>query len=879
MEAITKAKKFVYDFTEGSKDQATLLGGKGANLAEMTRLGIQIPEGFTITTEASIQFYQEGKQLWDALKEQIENALIDLERKTGKSFDDPKKPLLVSVRSGAAISMPGMMDTVLNLGLTTESVKGLAVQTGNPAFAYDSYRRFIQMFADVVKGVPRVFFERELEQVKAVHQLEFDYQLTAPQLMDLVTTYQKIYQRETGEAFPQVPREQLYQAVEAVFRSWNNERAILYRELHHIPDDLGTAVNVQRMVFGNLGNDSGTGVAFTRNPSTGDKELLGEFLINAQGEDVVAGIRTPRPIKDLERLDSSSYHQFFKIARTLENHYEDMQDIEFTIESGKLYLLQTRSGKRTAAAAIKIAVDLVHEGKITKEVAIKRIDTKQLDQLLHPTFDPTAIQQAAQLGKGLGASPGAASGKVYFDAERVASAKHEGIKAILVRKETSAEDLAGMVSSEGILTARGGLTSHAAVVARGIGKCCVVGCSAATIDEEAKTLSFGNQVIHEGDVISIDGAGGNVYRGRISKTKAQLTEDYDTFMTWVNDLKTLKVKANADTPKDVLQALQLGAEGVGLCRTEHMFFQKDRIKSMRKMILSHSVSERQVYLNELLEMQRQDFFEMFVALNGKSMTIRLLDPPLHEFLPRDPEEIQSIATEMGQSLTNFEHYMDSLAEVNPMLGHRGVRLGITYPEVSRMQARAIIEGAILAGKETGKKVEPQIMVPLVGIVSELSYIKKEIEAEIADVFLERGEEISYKIGTMIEVPRAAITADTIAKEADFFSFGTNDLTQMGFGFSRDDAGKFLQEYEDKNLLSPNPFHTIDVEGIGKLVEMAVQLGRSVKPNIELGVCGEHGGDPESINFFHKLGLEYVSCSPFRVPIARLAAAKAVLAKV
>ncbi len=633
------------------------------------------------------------------------------------------------------------------------------------------------------------------------------------------------------------------------------------------------------MVFGNLGNDSGTGVAFTRNPSTGDKELLGEFLINAQGEDVVAGIRTPRPIKDLERLDSSSYHQFFKIARTLENHYEDMQDIEFTIESGKLYLLQTRSGKRTAAAAIKIAVDLVHEGKITKEVAIKRIDTKQLDQLLHPTFDPTAIQQAAQLGKGLGASPGAASGKVYFDAERVASAKHEGIKAILVRKETSAEDLAGMVSSEGILTARGGLTSHAAVVARGIGKCCVVGCSAATIDEEAKTLSFGNQVIHEGDVISIDGAGGNVYRGRISKTKAQLTEDYDTFMTWVNDLKTLKVKANADTPKDVLQALQLGAEGVGLCRTEHMFFQKDRIKSMRKMILSHSVSERQVYLNELLEMQRQDFFEMFVALNGKSMTIRLLDPPLHEFLPRDPEEIQSIATEMGQSLTNFEHYMDSLAEVNPMLGHRGVRLGITYPEVSRMQARAIIEGAILAGKETGKKVEPQIMVPLVGIVSELSYIKKEIEAEIADVFLERGEEISYKIGTMIEVPRAAITADTIAKEADFFSFGTNDLTQMGFGFSRDDAGKFLQEYEDKNLLSPNPFHTIDVEGIGKLVEMAVQLGRSVKPNIELGVCGEHGGDPESINFFHKLGLEYVSCSPFRVPIARLAAAKAVLAKV
>ncbi|MGO2696292.1 pyruvate, phosphate dikinase [Bavariicoccus seileri] len=879
MEAITKAKKFVYDFTEGSKDQATLLGGKGANLAEMTRLGIQIPEGFTITTEASIQFYQEGKQLWDALKEQIENALIDLERKTGKSFDDPKKPLLVSVRSGAAISMPGMMDTVLNLGLTTESVKGLAVQTGNPAFAYDSYRRFIQMFADVVKGVPRVFFERELEQVKAVHQLEFDYQLTAPQLMDLVTTYQKIYQRETGEAFPQVPREQLYQAVEAVFRSWNNERAILYRELHHIPDDLGTAVNVQRMVFGNLGNDSGTGVAFTRNPSTGDKELLGEFLINAQGEDVVAGIRTPRPIKDLERLDSSSYHQFLEIARTLENHYEDMQDIEFTIESGKLYLLQTRSGKRTAAAAIKIAVDLVHEGKITKEVAIKRIDTKQLDQLLHPTFDPTAIQQAAQLGKGLGASPGAASGKVYFDAERVASAKHEGIKAILVRKETSAEDLAGMVSSEGILTARGGLTSHAAVVARGIGKCCVVGCSAATIDEEAKTLSFGNQVIHEGDVISIDGASGNVYRGRISKTKAQLTEDYDTFMTWVNDLKTLKVKANADTPKDVLQALQLGAEGVGLCRTEHMFFQKDRIKSMRKMILSHSVSERQVYLNELLEMQRQDFFEMFVALNGQSMTIRLLDPPLHEFLPRDPEEIQTIATEMGQSLTDFEHYMDSLAEVNPMLGHRGVRLGITYPEVSRMQARAIIEGAILAGKEMGKKVEPQIMVPLVGIVSELSYIKKEIEAEIADVFLERGEEIIYKIGTMIEVPRAAITADTIAKEADFFSFGTNDLTQMGFGFSRDDAGKFLQEYEDKNLLSPNPFHTIDVEGIGKLVEMAVQLGRSVKPNIELGVCGEHGGDPESINFFHKLGLEYVSCSPFRVPIARLAAAKAVLAKV
>ena len=866
-------KQWVYRFSEGKKEQKMLLGGKGANLAEMTNLGLPIPPGFTITTESCIHYFDEGRTLWAALKQQIDSALIDLENAVGKSFHNPANPLLVSVRSGAAFSMPGMMDTILNLGLNDASVAGLAEQTQNPTFAFDSYRRFIQMFADVVKSVPRIHFEAILDTVKNENGYAFDNQLTLEDLTELVAQYKAVYQRETGETFPQEPLDQLHQAVQAVFSSWNNERAILYRDIHNISHNLGTAVTVQSMVFGNRGNDSGTGVAFTRNPATGAKKLFGEFLMNAQGEDVVAGIRTPLDIDTLEQVMPAVYSEFKVIAEKLEDHYADMQDIEFTIEKGKLYLLQTRNGKRTAAAAVAVAVDLADEGLITKEEAVMRIETGQLDQLLHPTFDTKALAEAPLLATGLGASPGAASGHIYFSTAAAEAAKKDGLPVILVRRETSPEDLAGMMSSEGILTARGGMTSHAAVVARGLGKCCVAGCTAAVIDEENKTVVIDDVTLHQGDLLSIDGATGRVYAGKVAKQNPTLGGKFSTFMDWVNEMKVLQVKANADSPTDVRQALSLGAEGVGLCRTEHMFFHKDRIPAVRQMILSRTLFERKKYLAELLEMQRQDFQEMFALLQERPMTVRLLDPPLHEFLPTTHADKLALAESMGTSLAGLEAHIDSLHEVNPMLGHRGCRLAVTYPEIYRMQARAIIEGAFAASEETGSTITPEIMIPLVCDVDELRYVKAEIVAEIEEVFSEKAATIPYLIGTMIEIPRAAVTSDEIAQAADFFSFGTNDMTQMGFGFSRDDAGKFLQEYEDKGLLKPNPFHSLDVKGIGKLVKLSAKLGRETNPGLVLGVCGEHGGDPESIAFFSSIGLDYVSCSPFRVPIARLASAQ------
>ncbi len=866
-------KQWVYRFSEGSKEQKMLLGGKGANLSEMTNLGLPIPPGFTISTESCIHFFDEGKTLWPALNKQIETALTKLEETVGKSFHDPANPLLVSVRSGSAFSMPGMMDTILNLGLNDKSVEGLAEQTQNPTFAYDSYRRFIQMFGDVVKNVSRIHFESILDTIKHVNGYECDNQLTLEDLTDLIRQYKEVYLRETGESFPQEPIDQLRQSIQAVFASWNNERAILYRDIHHIAHDLGTAVNVQSMVFGNRGNDSGTGVAFTRNPATGEKKLFGEFLMNAQGEDVVAGIRTPLSIDSLQMVMPAVYTEFKEIAEKLEEHYRDMQDIEFTIEKGKLYLLQTRNGKRTATAAISVAVDLVNEGILSKEEAVLRIETGQLDQLLHPTFDENALNNAVLLATGLGASPGAASGHIYFSTQDAEEANKQGIPVILVRRETSPEDLAGMVSSEGILTARGGMTSHAAVVARGLGKCCVAGCTAAVIIEDTRTVIIGDIILHQGDILSIDGATGRVYAGNVPKQNPTLSGDFNTFMGWVNDIKKIGVKANADSPADLRQALALGAEGIGLCRTEHMFFHKDRIPAMRKMILARSVEERKKYLSQLLGMQRQDFYEMFALLQEKPMTVRLLDPPLHEFLPVAKEDKIALADAMDTTLSQLEEHIDSLHEVNPMLGHRGCRLAVTYPEIYRMQARAIIEGALQAVKETGSAITPEIMIPLVCDVDELRYVKSEIQEEIDEVFIEQNNTIPYHIGTMIEIPRAAVTSDEIATEADFFSFGTNDMTQMGFGFSRDDSGKFLQEYEDKGLLKPNPFHSLDVKGIGKLVKLSATLGREANPDLVLGVCGEHGGDPRSIAFFYSIGLDYVSCSPFRVPIARLAAAQ------
>ncbi|WP_034552129.1 pyruvate, phosphate dikinase [Carnobacterium funditum] len=869
-------EKYVYNFNEGKKEMKDLLGGKGANLAEMTKILLPVPPGFTLTTESCNRFFSEDQTIWAGLDKEIKDHLKDLEQMTEKKFSDLKNPLLLSVRSGAAQSMPGMMDTILNLGLNDRSVIGLANTTSNERFAYDSYRRFIQMFSDVVLEIPKVQFESILEKAKKEKGVKLDKELDGDDLKKIVKKYKEVYLQETGEDFPQEPMVQLILAIKAVFASWDNPRAVFYRDMHAISKLNGTAVNVQSMVFGNKGESSGTGVAFTRNPGNGDKKLFGEFLLNAQGEDVVAGVRTPNEIAELKTLMPEVYQQLETAAENLENHYKDMQDIEFTIENDELFLLQTRNGKRTAHAAIAIAVDLHQEGKITKEEAIVRIKPQQFEQLLHPNFDAKAIDKAKALAKGLAASPGAASGRICFTAEAVEAAFEKGIKTILVRQETSPEDISGMVKSEGILTARGGMTSHAAVVARGMGKCCVAGCSEVRINEDEKTVQYKGGVLNEGAIISLDGTTGIVYLGDIEKTNPTLGGKFTELMDWIDEIKTMSVRANADTPEDAKQALEFSAEGIGLIRTEHMFFKENRISSVRRMILAGTIEERAKALNELLPMQKNDFYQIYHVMGGLPVTIRLLDPPLHEFMPVKEEEIRHLAETMSLSQEELNGRIDELHEVNPMLGHRGVRLGITYPEISRMQVRAIMEAAL--EYQTDKKIEiqPEIMIPLISDVKELVYIKAEIEDEIKKIFTEKGQTLKYHIGTMIEVPRAALTADKIAEEADFFSFGTNDLTQMGFGFSRDDSGRFISEYMDKNILEKGPFDTIDQEGIGQLVKIAIEKGRQTKPNLKIGICGEHGGDPASIEFFQRLGLNYVSCSPFRVPIARLAAAQAAI---
>jgi pyruvate,orthophosphate dikinase len=867
--------KYVYLFTEGNAQMRNLLGGKGANLAEMTGLGLPVPRGFTITTEACTRYYNDGRMVCTDVEDQVYEALAKTEEIVGKKFGNPKNPLLVSVRSGARASMPGMMDTILNLGLNDQVVEGLAELTNNPRFAYDSYRRFIQMFSDVVMEVPKSKFEAVLDDIKKEKGYSYDNELTVDDLKKIVDEYKKIYKDALGSDFPQEPIKQLMAAIHAVFRSWDNPRAITYRRLNDIPGDWGTAVNVQEMVFGNMGDDSGTGVAFTRNPSTGEKKIYGEFLMNAQGEDVVAGIRTPEPLDRLKEVNPQVYKQFMEIADILEKHYRDMQDMEFTIEKGKLFMLQTRNGKRTAAAAIKIAVDLVKEGLITKEEAIMKVDPKQLDALLHPTFEEKAIKKAIPIAKGLPASPGAATGAVYFTAEDAKKAVESGIKkVILVRLETSPEDIEGMHAAQGILTSRGGMTSHAAVVARGMGKCCVAGCPDITIFEEEKYfLDKNGDKIAEGEIISLDGTTGNVYKGEIKTVAPELSGDFGTLMSWADEIRTLKVRTNADSPNDAKVALDFGAEGIGLCRTEHMFFEPDRIPAIREMIVSETEEQRRKALAKLLPMQRADFEGIFKVMDGFPVTIRLLDPPLHEFLPQDEEDIKELAATMGMTYEKLVSIIESLHEVNPMLGHRGCRLAVSYPEIAEMQTRAIIEAAVNITK-SGKTVKPEIMVPLVGDVKELKYVKSVIVRTAEEVIKETGVNIDYYVGTMIEIPRAALTADKIAQEAEFFSFGTNDLTQMTYGLSRDDAGKILEDYYARKIYEFDPTARLDWEGVGKLVSIAVELGKKTRPDIKLGICGEHGGDPSSIEFCHITGLSYVSCSPYRVPIARLAAAQA-----
>ncbi len=867
--------KLVFNFKEGNKDMKSILGGKGANLAEMTNIGLNVPPGFTISTEACIEYYNREKEIWDELHRQMDEKLLELEKESGKTFGEGKNPLLVSVRSGSVFSMPGMMDTILNLGLNDKTVETISQNTQNPRFAYDSYRRFIQMFSDVAMGISKSNFELALEQMKEKKGVENDVDLDAEDLKNLVAQYKEIYKRENGKDFPQDPKEQLLLAVRAVFDSWENPRAKIYRDLHNISHKLGTAVNVQSMVFGNTGDKSGTGVAFTRNPSTGENVVFGEFLMNAQGEDVVAGIRTPQSIAQLNEVMPSVYDQFVETTKILENHYRDMQDIEFTIENEKLFILQTRNGKRTAKAAVNIAVDLVNEGKISKEECILRIEPSVLEQLLHPTFDQSEIKKYRVLAKGLPASPGAASGKIYFFADDVVAAKERGEKAILVRQETSPEDIAGMISSEGILTARGGMTSHAAVVARGMGKCCVAGASDIRVDETKKQMKVGQDIFVEGDVISLDGSSGTIYEGDIPKAGLTRIEKFDTLMKFVDEARTLKVRANADNPRDSKKAIELGAEGIGLCRTEHMFFEEDRILKVRKMIMAESVEERVAALNDLLPFQKKDFVEIYEVMGSLPVTVRLLDPPLHEFLPSNEEDMKEVAVAMGRTFDEVREIVGKLHEFNPMLGHRGCRLAVTYPEIYKMQVRAIIEAAFEM-KKRGVAVQPEIMIPLIATKKELQYIKEFLIEEIHAIFEEQGDQVEYTIGTMIEVPRAAITADEIAEEAEFFSFGTNDLTQMGFGFSRDDSGKFLSEYVEKEILASSPFESLEQDGIGKFVKLASELGRKTDPQLKLGVCGEHGGDPESIHFFHKVGLDYVSCSPFRIPIARLSAAQAAI---
>ena len=869
--------KYVYMFTEGSKDMRNLLGGKGANLAEMTNIGLPVPRGFTVTTEACTKYYEDGEKLNSSIIEEIESKIKELEKITGKTMGDTKNPLLVSVRSGARASMPGMMDTVLNLGLNDEVAKGFSEVTNNPRFVYDSYRRFIQMFADVVMGFPKSSFERLFDKIKEEKNVEYDTELTADDLKEVIEIYKGEYRKHANADFPQDPKEQLIEAVKAVFRSWNNDRAITYRRLNDIPGEWGTAVNVQEMVYGNKGETSGTGVAFTRNPATGENKLYGEYLMNAQGEDVVAGIRTPNSIETLKEVMPECYEEFKKICKILEDHYRDMQDMEFTIEDGKLFMLQTRNGKRTAKAALKIAVDLVNEGMISKEEALLKIEPKQLDQLLHPNFDDASLKAAKVIATGLAASPGAATGKLCFTAEDVIKMHEAGEKdLILARLETSPEDIEGMNLAHGILTVRGGMTSHAAVVARGMGTCCVSGCGDIIVDEENKTLKLKDgTTFHEGDYISLDGSTGNVYGEQIKTVEPEISGNFETIMEWADATHKLKIRTNADTPRDALQARKFGAEGIGLCRTEHMFFEEERIFNFRRMITATTLEAREEALEKILPYQRDDFEGLFRAMDGYTVTIRFLDPPLHEFLPHTDEEIKPLAESLGMTFEALKNRVESLKEFNPMMGHRGCRLAITYPEIAKMQTRAVIEAAINVQNE-GKTVIPEIMIPLVGTVKELKYVKNIVVETANEIIKEKGADLKYEVGTMIEIPRAALTADEIAEEAEFFSFGTNDLTQMTFGFSRDDATKFLGDYYKKKILEQDPFATIDQTGVGKLVAMAAELGRKTRPNIHLGICGEHGGDPKSIDFCHRVGLDYVSCSPFRVPVARLAAAQAAI---
>ena len=868
--------KYVYLFSEGNKDMRELLGGKGANLAEMTKAGMPVPQGFTVSTEACTQYYKDGRQINDEIQAEIYEYLGKMEEICGKKFADPENPLLVSVRSGARASMPGMMDTILNLGLNDVVVEGLAKFTNNPRFAYDSYRRFIQMFSDVVMELSKKRFEEIIDQKKAEKGVKLDTELDTEDMKDLVNRFKAFYKEEKGEDFPTDPKVQLMEAVKAVFRSWDNPRANVYRRMNEIPYDWGTAVNVQAMVFGNSGDKSGTGVAFTRNPATGEKALFGEYLINAQGEDVVAGVRTPSPISQLQQDMPEVYAQFAEIAGRLEKHYKDMQDMEFTIENGKLYMLQTRNGKRTAAAALKIAVDLVDEGMIDEEEAVLRVEPKQLDALLHPQFDAEAVKKAKVIGKGLAASPGAACGKVVFSAEDAKEWHERGEKVVLVRLETSPEDIEGMVVAEGILTVRGGMTSHAAVVARGMGTCCVSGCGEIVVDYEKKQFTLGGLTIKEGDYISIDGSTGNIYAQAIPTVAASISGDFGRFMGWADKYRKLEVWTNADTPRDAKQGRSFGAQGIGLCRTEHMFFEETRIKAMREMIVADNTEDRKKALDKIMPYQQGDFEALYEAMEGCPVTIRFLDPPLHEFLPTKEEDIKEIADELGITVARLHEVIASLHEFNPMMGHRGCRLAVSYPEIAEMQTTAVINAAINVTKKGQYKITPHIMIPLVGEVKELKFVKDVVVATADKIIKESGIDMKYEVGTMIEIPRAALTADEIAKEAEFFSFGTNDLTQMTFGFSRDDAGKFLDYYYENKIYESDPFAHIDQKGVGKLVKMAAELGRKTRPDIHLGICGEHGGDPTSVEFCHNVGLNYVSCSPFRVPIARLAAAQAAI---
>ncbi len=866
--------KYVYLFSEGNGKMRELLGGKGANLAEMTNLGMPVPQGFTITTEACTRYYEDGKTIAPEIEAEIYEYLAKMEEITGKTFGDVNNPLLVSVRSGARASMPGMMDTILNLGINDQVVEGVKALTNNERFAYDSYRRFIQMYSDVVMELSKKRFEVIIDEMKEARGVKMDTELNADDLKEMVVKFKEFYKSEIGRDFPQDPKEQLMGAVKAVFRSWDNERAVFYRRMNDIPSSWGTAVNVQSMVFGNMGDDSGTGVAFTRDPATGKKDLFGEFLMNAQGEDVVAGVRTPSPISHLKETNPAVYKQFVEIADKLEKHYKDMQDMEFTIEKGKLYMLQTRNGKRTAAAALKVACDLVDEGMIDKNEALLMVDPKQLDALLHPQFDAAALKAATPDATALPASPGAACGQVAFSAAEATEMANAGKKVVLVRLETSPEDIEGMHVSEGILTVRGGMTSHAAVVARGMGTCCVSGCGDIHIDEAAKTFTLNGKTVKGGDFISLDGSTGNIYLQAIPTVDASITGDFGRFMGWADEVRALHVRTNADTPHDAAQAVKFGAEGVGLCRTEHMFFEADRIKAMREMILADNVDARRKALAKLLPMQQSDFEGIYEAMEGRSVTIRFLDPPLHEFLPTDPDDIAELSKEMGLSVDAINAKISELHEFNPMMGHRGCRLAVSFPEIAEMQTTAVIKAALAVKARKGYDIVPEIMIPLVGEVKELKFVKNIVTTTADALIKEAGVEMKYMVGTMIEIPRAAVTADEIAKEAEFFSFGTNDLTQMTFGFSRDDAGKFLGDYYNQKIYESDPFAKLDQDGVGKLVDMACKLGRKTRPDIKLGICGEHGGDPSSVEFCHRTGLAYVSCSPFRVPIARLAAAQA-----